>query len=307
MSFAKDRRRVLLAFVATTVSLTLLAQPAELEKRKPRGPYLGQAPPGTTPLLFAPGFVNTGMELGCTFTPDGKEFYFGRGQIDDILLTAEKKKGWAAPKRLPMNGASVDLNPHVTADGIKLFFSSNRPVPPSTQPGIGIWVMDRAGKGWGTPRYHGPGGSVTTTASGNLYLSDYTEPSAPRIAVQRFVGGQYGPPEPLGDGVNDPPSNSDPCIAWDESFLIFSSRRSSALGGEGDWDLYVSFREPDGTWSQAQHVTEISSTSWDWCPSLSPDGQYLFFSRAGSWGSEIWWVSTQILEPYRLARETSGP
>ena len=43
-------------------------------------PYLGQKPPGTDPEVFAPGIVSTDdhIEMGCAWTPDGKEFYFDR-------------------------------------------------------------------------------------------------------------------------------------------------------------------------------------------------------------------------------------
>jgi hypothetical protein len=45
-----------------------------------QGPYLGQKPPGMTPELFAPGLI-AGIEehQNClTFSPDGKEIYWGR-------------------------------------------------------------------------------------------------------------------------------------------------------------------------------------------------------------------------------------
>ncbi|MCU0646050.1 MAG: hypothetical protein MUC94_17540, partial [bacterium] len=39
--------------------------------------YLGQAPPGNEPLLFAPGIVSDGLHnRDLTMTPDGREIYF---------------------------------------------------------------------------------------------------------------------------------------------------------------------------------------------------------------------------------------
>ncbi|MBE0664402.1 MAG: hypothetical protein IH584_01170 [Candidatus Aminicenantes bacterium] len=51
-------------------ALNVSAQQKEFPKLT--GPYLGQKPPGTTPELFAPGIVSTGLnELNSVFSPDG--------------------------------------------------------------------------------------------------------------------------------------------------------------------------------------------------------------------------------------------
>ncbi len=51
-----------------------------------KGHYLGQKLPGMTPDMFAPGVVSTNdlIEMGCTWTPDGREFYFDRSETLDI-------------------------------------------------------------------------------------------------------------------------------------------------------------------------------------------------------------------------------
>ncbi len=65
-------------------------------------------------------------------------------------------------------------------------------------------------------------------------------------------------------------------IAPDERTIIFSSNRP---GGHGNSDLYVSFRSGDGVWTAPQNLgPEINSPYQEYCPSLSPDGKYFFFS-----------------------------
>jgi hypothetical protein len=55
------------------------ARQSSPEFPKLSGPYLGQKPPGMAPEVFAPGIVSTAAhEFSCSFTPDGKEFYFTR-------------------------------------------------------------------------------------------------------------------------------------------------------------------------------------------------------------------------------------
>jgi hypothetical protein len=282
----------ILAFLAAGFGFALLAQAGPEAKPKPQGPYMGQTLPGTTPEVFAPGFISKPgkSEYGCTFFPDGNEFYFSRdGNTWFTILQAD---GWSKPKKAPWNTASVDMEPHVTADGSKLLYSSNR--PEGSQPS-GIWVLDREGTGWGRPRHLGPGMYPTTAQNGNLYITDIHVPGEERIGVRRFEDGQYGPLEMLDEGVNDGTPAIHPCISWDESFLIFDGPRPDALGGPGDSDFYISFRNPDGSWSPAAHFLEISSTKGDMTASLSPDGKYIFFFQHG----DLWWVSAEIVERYR--------
>ena len=45
--------------------------------------YLGQSPPGLTPVRFAPGIVSTpAIEINGAFRPDFKEFFFARQVVE---------------------------------------------------------------------------------------------------------------------------------------------------------------------------------------------------------------------------------
>ncbi len=65
-----------------------------------KGPYLGQAPPGKVPQVFAPGIVSmpTTREFGAAFSADGREFYFTRATKPQIIMmTREEADGWTVP------------------------------------------------------------------------------------------------------------------------------------------------------------------------------------------------------------------
>ena len=97
-----------------------------------RGPYLGQKPPGMTPEVFAPGIISTSeyTELSCTFSPDGKEFYFTRFTPDrNIWVCRLKDEVWQKPEPASFNTNYREISPHITADGSMLFFGSTRPHP----------------------------------------------------------------------------------------------------------------------------------------------------------------------------------
>ncbi|MFC1724440.1 MBL fold metallo-hydrolase [candidate division KSB1 bacterium] len=258
-----------------------------------QGKYLGQTPPGIEPKVFAPGIVSTrgGFEFSCTFATDGKEFYFNRGP--HIMVCRWEKDGWTAPEFAPFNTQNLDHEPHITPDGKRLFFGSRRPRPgvKEGEEPYGIHVMERTKNGWSEPKYHGPGMYVTTAKNGNIYLEEM-DPQTEQdgIIVSRFIKGKYVEFELLGGGVNTPAPGGHPCIAPDESFIIFDSRRP---GGQGVGDFYVCFRKEDGTWSKAINLGDrINTPGGNMCASLSPDGKYIFYHTR----KDIYWVDAKIIE-----------
>jgi Tol biopolymer transport system component len=71
--------------------------------------------------------------------------------------------------------------------------------------------------------------------------------------------------------------------------------------GREDSDLYVSFKEQDGTWAKPINLgIAVNSNFSEFVPTISPDGKYLFFGRVEEDGtSNVYWVSTEIIEKLR--------
>jgi Tol biopolymer transport system component len=44
---------------------------------------------------------------------------------------------------------------------------------------------------------------------------------------------------------------------------------------------------------------DINSEKYDYCPILSPDGKYLFFSSSRSGNGDIYWVDAKIIEEFK--------
>jgi hypothetical protein len=142
------------------------------------------------------------------------------------------------------------------------------------------------------------GWEIWPTRSGAVYFSSARTGGRGGKDIYRapLKDGRYSDFENLGDGVN---SESDEWGEYggfvdpDERFLIFSSPRP---GGYGEYDLYVSFRKPDGTWTEAVNlggrVNTPASQMW---PAVSPDGNYLFYCQDGV----VYWVSAKIIEDLR--------
>ena len=77
--------------------------------------------------------------------------------------------------------------------------------------------------------------------------------------------------------------------------MLFSARKEE---GGRNIDLYVSFRNNNGTWTDRINLgQDINATGHDIGAVVTPDEKYLFFTSVGKdrpWG--IYWVDTQIIK-----------
>lgn len=274
--------------------------------------YFGQAPPGDTPVVFAPGILSREdrFEQFLLYSPDGSEITFGVTNADwsafSLLRVTMGADGWGEPGAVPyLGGDASALTACVAFDGRVAFFTSARPAYPPAN----VWVSRRAGDGWSAPTRLGPPISsegdeweVAIARNGTLYFSSNRPGGLGDLDIYRSrpVRGEYATAENLGPPVNTAAGDDLPYIAPDESYLVFASDRP---GGLGSRDLYISFRAGDG-WTEPTNLgAPINSPAWDIYPSVSPDGAYLFFTRRESWetseDSDIYWVSAAIIERLR--------
>jgi len=97
-----------------------------------------------------------------------------------------------------------------------------------------------------------------------------------------------------------------PYIAPDESYLMWDAVRED---GYGDSDLYISFRQKDGSWGAVINLgAQVNSKHEEGGVRVTPDGKYLTFWRGGvnvrEDGSRYvegspYWVDAKIIETLR--------
>ncbi len=281
--------------------------------QKITGPYLGQKPPGLTPEVFAPGMISTEkMELNSVFSPDGKEFYFAirtPGKGHEIHFTIETGEGWTQPRPVFFSGDYSDVDMFITGDNKRMYFGSTRPINGVKQDDFRIWYVDRTGDGWSEAKYFdSPVNEMkrslygTISANGTMYFQGIRDDSYGDrdIYYSELKDGKYGKPVHLGKEINSEFGEGDVLVAPDESYLIVNSNGRSDDMGKGD--LYISFRKEDGSWTDLRNMgAPVNSPESDYCPMLSPDGRYFFFTSRRSGNGDIYWVGTGIIEKLKKA------
>jgi len=108
------------------------------------------------------------------------------------------------------------------------------------------------------------------------------------------------------DGIREKPRTLDidimgtmkfhPFISPDESYLIFDSRPEG-----GNNDIYISFRQKDGSWGTAINLGDKINTDFsDVYGSVTSDGKYFFFRRTLSNDEKnTMWVDAGFIDELR--------
>lgn len=245
--------------------------------------YLGQKPPGLIPELFAPGIVSTEeyVEAGGDFTPDMKEFYFsrygGKYKKRTLFVLQYKNHKWSRESVL-----STDIEKY----------------------------RERFNPGWSEmkslePYKDIPIHGLSVSAKGTYYIDEYTREGNGVLRYSRLINGEREAPKPLDKVINTGKWVAHPFIAPDESYLMWDVEKEGDYGA----DIYISFRQQDGSWGAAINMGDkINTGLYDQSPRVTPDGKYLFFwkgdEKVREDGSTYmvgspYWVDAQIIENLR--------
>ncbi len=216
---------------------------------------------------------------------------------------------WSAPVNLGpvVNSPLNDQNPAVTADGLNLYFQSDRP---GGVGGIDIWVTRRASRNspWEPPVNLGPpintpfaDGAPSLSPDGHVLFIHSNRPGALGlfdIWVAHRSGSKdeedWETPVNLGPDVNSTDDEQGPdYVASDGGGALYFNRGNQVLQLS---DLYRAGVKRDGsTEGPAQPVTELNAPAFnDAAPGLRADAREILFwsTRPGSLGADIW-VSTR--------------
>lgn len=239
--------------------------------------------------------------------------------LEERYLLSRSFGPWSDPVSLgpTINSPTIDQHPALSKDGLSLYFISDRPG------GVGdwdIWVSqrDRRDEPWGAPV--NLGGVVNSSSQehapalsrdGHWLFFHSSRPGGhggldiyASYRTHSHDDFDWGPPVNLGPGVNSTYDEAGPTHFQDDNTemvtLYFTSLNRP--GGVGDWDVYASIQEADGSFGPAVLVPELSSPGRDTRTAISGDGLEMFVTsnRPGGAGGIDVWVSTRptTLDPW---------
>ncbi|MCF8368436.1 MAG: hypothetical protein K9G76_05290 [Bacteroidales bacterium] len=254
-----------------------------------------KSPPDTIPKIFAKGIITIEdrAEWGLAISPTYDEIFF-TATNGLMFIKKDKDGGWSSPKIANLRGDNQhEMEAFYTPDGEQLYFTSG-----DTTDTNRIWRSVKEKSGWSkaellnSPVNSTPVFWATFSNTNTMY---YTNLAVGKIYRSELVGGQYSKTSDLSiEGFL-----LHPTIAADESYILFNSRRPD---GFGEHDIFIAFKTNKGTWTAPVNLGEhINTNVSETCPSISPDGKIIFFSRYNDLNGkpDIYWVSSSVINNLR--------
>jgi hypothetical protein len=254
--------------------------------------YFGYKPPGLTPELFVPKKrIAEDWKLGNEDSLDMEEFYFtysGNDPFQPAVVVYRQEENY-------YRASKYTFHPSGAKNGSILYSRHN--------------YIEHTDSGWSKLKSLGPMFDrkdlgimvLSVSANGTIVFDDYKSDYG--IRISRIKNGKREEPKLLGKEINSGKLVAHPFIAPDESYLIWDSERED---GYGKSDIYISFRQQDGSWGSAINMGDkINSELVENGARLTPDGKYLLFGRSeekvkedGStyWETKDYWVDAKIIK-----------
>jgi len=299
--------------VLTSILILLFGSMASTQPIPVDSLYLGQTPPDTIPEIFAPGIIclDNRFEGTGAFSPDGRMFYFtvtnGNFSSQKLFFSEYVRNKWTKPDTARFSKVFNNLEPFFSFDGQKLYFSSDLDKK-TKENRRDFYFVNKLKNGWSEPvKLDPPANSDYTefyfrlSKKGTIYFAS-NRPGGNGMVDIYFIkqtDGKYEKASNAGSVINvNGGYSGDPCIATDESYIIFPSVRTA---GANNSDLFISFNK-NGTWTDPVNMgNSINTGANEYGPFLSPDGKYLFFIRHDGIKSDIYWVNAGII--YKLSKK----
>lgn len=256
--------------------------------------YLGQAFPGDSAIVFAPGIIcdTATRESALAISPNGDELFFVKGIWPETKIMHMDKTGnkWSSPDTAYFCEDSWGTEPAFSPDGRFLYYSSSKGKPDISF--YSLWRVELTDAGWSEPEniFDIGGDTVwefhpTISDDGMLYFCywDVAKRSGD-IYMSDCKGSKCSDPVRMNFPVNSDSSDADPYIRTDGSYMIFATNRPGGLGGH---DQYITYKNTDGTWAELKNLGDRFNTPGDdYDMDITPDGKYILLYL----NNDIYWM-----------------
>lgn len=179
-----------------------------------------------------------------------------------------------------INTRYADINPVISGDGSKMAFVTRLPFYD------GAFYTEKTETGWSYPQiitqalgFDADIYPVCLSYDGSEIILYYDDDYIGNLYYSKFENGSWAPATKMGENISTKYWESHACFSKDGQSLYLTSNRKGSLGG---LDIYISGRQPDGTWGVPVNLGGTINTRYnEECPFISVDGQTLYFSSYG--------------------------
>jgi len=202
--------------------------------------------PWQEPVNLGPNInISSTDEYYPAISPDGLELYFVHGKFIHVSTRPSKDAPWSnmVPLGTPVN-SDYAVSPEFSADGLTLYFGSNRP---GGSGDYDIWVTTRASKAdpWSEPVNLGPNVNSSSqeytpsiSTDGRVLFFDSNRSGRWEIWMvkRRSKYVDWSQPVNISTSINVPGDQYDPEVSPNGSTLYFTANPTTA-NGSAAWDL----------------------------------------------------------------------
>ncbi len=265
--------------------------------------YLTERTPDHIPLPYMPELIPEGVLIHSgVLSPDLNEYYFTISDKSfrkfDVKRVRKENGRWSTSRKAFFNTTYNEHGTSFSPDGNHIYFSSTRPVGiEGVSKTWHIWRSEKIDGQWAEPEFvdipdlrdklvsH-----PSITKDGAMYFhAGSTDYSGLHIYYAKQENGEFTDAIKLPSQINFKNKQNTPYISPDESYLLFESTP----------DLYISYRDKNGRWSEAKPLNERINKHGKGNPHITRDNKYLFYVAGlepnpdENWS--VYWVSTQAV------------
>lgn len=265
--------------------------------------YFGQKPPGLIPEIFAPGIISIigRKESNISFAPDLDEVYFTaskKGEENSIYFSKLKANKWTPAKKANFTKGrkKEELYPFVSLIDKRIYFTALDSVFSDEK----IWYVNRLEDSWSdaiqldSPLNDDLIFYINQAKNGDLFYTNLSKKW--KMYYAQNINGKFPEVQEI-----ELEFGHHGFISPSQDYLLVYAR-NKANKKRKDSDIYVCFKEKDGTWTKPiSFGNEVNSNFGEGCPSITPDGKYLFFTRDEEEDglSNLYWVSAEVIKNLR--------
>lgn len=261
--------------------------------------YFSQKLPADSAVIFGTGEISVEdrFEFGISFSPDGNHLIYGvqqsASEFGYLMYSKQIAGNWTKPEKILLTKGTM-------AGEMEAFFSPNNDY-------IYFAAYDTT---WYSDIYRINALDFQSSKAEKLDTLINTGITFYPICTKNnklFYADVFKSKTFIADLNQNPVTIEDPgfnmlghtFVSPNESFVIIDEVVDTS---NYQRDLFVKFKNIDGGWTKSIDLGQKVNTEYsETCPSLSPDGKYLFFSRYNDKNekSDIYWISSKVIDDVR--------